>query len=49
LIFAAFSPTFEPINDQLNTKLNLMDNIKVSQELIKWLALGLMAIFLITT
>lgn len=49
LIFAAFSPTFEPINDQLNTKLNLIDNIKVSQELIKWLAFGLIAIFLITT
>jgi len=49
LIFAVFSPTFDPINDQLNTKLNLLDNTKMSTNIIQWLAIGLAALFFVTT
>lgn len=49
IIFSLFSPVFLPINDQLTSKLELMDNSKLNSNLMQWVVIGLIGLFFITT
>jgi uncharacterized membrane protein len=45
LIFAAFSPLSVNFDNQLTHQLELLDNTKISMNLIRWLMIGIIGIF----
>jgi len=48
LIFATFSPLSVSFDNQLTHQLELMDNTKISMNLIRWLIIGIIGIFIAT-